>query len=683
MKQLFINRELSWLAFNRRVLLESAAEQTPAFERLKFIAIFESNLDEFFMIRMGSLHDRALLKTDVPDNKTGMSSKEQIRASLAAVKPLYKQASECFKSVLSALEAQGVTRVGSRDLDKKDRAYLKGFFQRQILPLLSPQIVDSRHPFPHLENKVLYVTAELRSENGKPCLGLIPVSSVLPRIVYLPSEDGKIRFLFCEDLIRRNLNRIFQAYRVKSSSVARVTRNADIDVEESFSDEEEDWRDYMKEILKKRERLSPVRLEFRAGASRAITNYLQEKLALDDEHTFFLHLPLDLGCIYELESHFSQAQKAALLHKPLLPSWPQTIAQGKSVTEQAQARDLFLFYPYDSMKPFLTLLHEAANDPDTVSIKITLYRLSHSSQVVQTLCEAAENGKDVTVLLELKARFDEENNILLSQTLEEAGCKILYGLEGFKVHSKTTLITRRTKDGIKLICHIGTGNYNEKTARLYSDVSYITANPVICEEVVTYFHNLTTNNPKAEYEHLLVAPMSFKSRILALMDGEIEKARKHEPCGMKLKMNSLTDKEIILKLIEASRAGVPIRMIIRGICCLRPGVLYQTDNIEIRSIVGRYLEHSRIFVFGTGKNRQVFISSADFMTRNTQRRVEVASPIYDREIADKLEAIIDLELDDNQKSHRLLSNGSYEKITNDKPPLDSQIAFFDAKQLQK
>ncbi|MBP3686453.1 MAG: polyphosphate kinase 1, partial [Clostridia bacterium] len=657
MKELFFNRELSWLEFNRRVLEESLCENLPTFERLKFISIFGSNLDEFFMIRVGGLHDRALLKNDVSDNKTGMTSREQIDAILCAVAPLYERLGVCHRTVRDALEKEGFVREKISKLQKGDRAFLKDYFQRQILPLLSPQIIDSRHPFPHLENKLIYVVAQLSFEGAKNSFGLIPISHVLPRVIYLPSDGDTLRYVLCEDLIRHNLRHIFQAYTVKASTVCRVTRNADIEVADSFSDEEHDYRKYMKEILKKRGRLSPVRLEFRAGAPRSIVKYLGEKLGLSKEAIFLLDLPLDMGYVFSLEGRLSPKMKERLTHAPMPPRWPRSIEKDVPIHLQAKKNDLFLFYPYDSMRPFLNLLAQAAVDEDVVSIKMTLYRLASDSQVIQHLVTAAENGKEVTVLLELKARFDEENNISISHRLEEAGCRVILGLEGFKVHSKACLVTRRTTDGIETVCHLGTGNYNEKTARLYSDVSVITSNEQICADVVRFFHNLTTNNPRADYPTLLVAPTGLKTRILALIDEQVQRAKEGKEALIRLKMNSLTDRELILALLAASKAGVQIRMIVRGICCLRPGVEGESDNIEVKSIVGRYLEHSRIFLFGVGDEMKAFISSADFMTRNTQRRVEIATPIFDETIKKKLSAIVDLELADNQKSHLLLPDG--------------------------
>lgn len=672
----FINREISWLKFNRRVLKESLCPTNPTFEKFKFVSIFNSNLDEFFMIRVGSLHDRSLLSEIPVDNKTGLNALEQLDDIFAAVKPLYSEYEECFLQVSRELSQNGIEYCDMETLDSDEKDEIKKLFKKDIFPLLSPQIIDPTHPFPHLENKKIYIVADLRL-NDKKSVGIIPLSNVIPRLFYLKTDGERIKYLLSELILEHFVKQIFKIYKVKSSAIIRVTRNADIAVADTFSDDDIDYRAYMKEILKKREKLSPVRLEISKGGEK-LEEYLRSKLSLSPAQCYVTSAPLDMSYIWALEDKLSPEMKAKLLHKPLSPSWPKEIEQKTSLIAQIDKRDFLLRYPYDSMKPYLNMLNEAAFDPQVVSIKITLYRLSSSSQVIQYLCDAAENGKEVTVLVELKARFDEANNINWSKRLSDAGCRVIYGIEGYKVHSKITLVTRQTEEGIKYTVHIGTGNYNEKTARLYTDVSILTSREEIAEDAVRFFHDLTISNLKGNYKKLLVAPHSFKTKIISLIKAEAAKARRGRKGIIKLKMNSITDKEIMLELIEAARAGVKIKMIVRGICCLCPGIEGVTDNITIISIVGRYLEHSRIYVFGEKRSRKLYISSADFMTRNTSRRVEIATPILDTEIADRLENMLELEFRDNVKAHMLLSDKSYVKIhpSEGDEEINSQMEFY-------
>ncbi|MBQ9940123.1 MAG: polyphosphate kinase 1 [Clostridia bacterium] len=672
----FINRELSWLKFNQRVLEESLCPTNPCFEKFRFVSIFSSNLDEFFMIRVGSLHDRSLLK-DVPvDNKTGLSATQQLDNIFAAVKPLYIEYEKCFSVVSKELSDKGIEYCDMSCLDDNEKSEIKKIFKKDIFPLLSPQIIDPTHPFPHLENKKIYIVADLELK-GKNCFGIIPLNNVIPRLFFLETEHNKIKYTLAEHILQHFIKQIFKGYKIKTSSIIRVTRNADIAVADTFSDEDVDYRDYMKEILKKREKLSPVRLEITKGGEK-LSDYLLSKLSLSKSQCYTTSAPFDLSYISILEDKLSSEMKNSLLYKPLVPSWPEEINQNASVIKQVDKQDFLLIYPYDSMKPYLNMLSEAASDPNVVSIKITLYRLSSSSQVIQHLCDAAERGKDVTVLVELKARFDEANNIHWSKRLSDAGCRVIYGIEGYKVHSKITLITRQTSDGIKYTVHIGTGNYNEKTARVYTDVSILTSRNEIAEDAVKFFHNLTISNLNGYYKKLLVAPHSFKTKIISLIRAEADKARNGKKGIIKLKMNSITDKEIMLELIAASQAGVKINMIVRGICCLCPGIENITDNITIISIVGRYLEHSRIYVFGEKRSRKMYIASADFMTRNTSGRVEIATPVLDIEIADKLEQMLDLEFKDNVKAHKLLPDKSYIKIHADdnSEEINSQIELY-------
>jgi len=672
----FINRELSWLKFNQRVLEESLCPTNPSFEKFKFVSIFNSNLDEFFMIRVGSLHDRSLLSEIPVDNKTGLNALEQLDDIFAAVKPLYEKYEKCFSAVSGELREKGIEYCDMSSLNSEEKDKIKKIFKSDVFPLLSPQIIDPTHPFPHLENKKIYILADLQL-NDKTAVGIIPLSNVIPRLFYLEKSNERIKYILAEHILEHFAKQIFKGYKLKSSAIIRVTRNADIAVADTFSDDDVDYRDYMKEILKKREKLSPVRLEIMKGGEK-LTEYLRSKLSLSTAQCYTTYAPLDMSYIWSLEDKMSPSMKESLLHKPLTPSWPKEILQKESIIDQVEERDFLLRYPYDSMKPYLNMLSEAASDPQVVSIKITLYRLSSSSQVIQHLCDAAENGKDVTVLVELKARFDEANNIHWSKRLSDAGCRVIYGIEGYKVHSKITLITRQTFDGIKYTVHIGTGNYNEKTARLYTDVSILTSREEIANDAVRFFHDLTISNINGSYKKLLVAPHSFKTKIISLIKAEAEKARRGRKGVIKLKMNSITDKEIMLELIAAAQAGVKIKMIVRGICCLCPGIENVTDNISIISIVGRYLEHSRIYVFGEKRSRKLFISSADFMTRNTSRRVEIATPILDTEIADKLENMLELEFNDNVKAHKLLPDKSYEKIhpADGEEEINSQMEFY-------
>lgn len=668
----FVNRELSWLKFNKRVLEEASAVTVPLFEKLQFISIFTSNLDEFFMVRAGSLYDRSLLENGMPDNKTGMTAGEQLEAIYSDARPLYAQRDKYYLDVTSQLKSAGICYVGVKDLDTVQQRYIKQYFRHDILPLVSPQIIDAKHPFPHLENKNMYIFAYLE-KNDKKCYGLIPVSNTFKRLVFLESQTS-ISYMLVEDILLKYAKEIFKQYKVISRTVVRVTRNADIEVEDNFSDDDIDYRDYVKEIIKKREKLAPVRLETYSGSFAVNTKLhkrLREFIGLEQTRVFHSLAPIDMSYVGELEDKlvFTHGAKTPLLYKPMFPQQPKDISPTASITALAEKRDIFLSYPYYTMRTYLNLLKEAADDVNTVSIKITLYRLSRNSEVIRLLCEAAENGHEVTVLVELKARFDENNNINWSRRLEEAGCHVIYGLDGLKVHSKITLITRKNDDRIRYITHIATGNYNEKTAKLYTDVGVITSDPGICEDAVEFFKNMTLGISDGEYKHLLVAPSCLKNNIISLIRSE-----QNYIC---FKMNSMTDKEIIDELVAASGRGVKIDLIIRGICCLLPNIRGVTDNIRVISIVGRFLEHSRIFIFGNDDKRKVFIGSADLMTRNTSRRIEIIAPVLDASIADELYSMTRVMLSDNVKSSLLCSNGSYERAFTDEAPLDSQIYFYE------
>jgi len=672
----FINREISWLKFNKRVLEQADSVTVPMFERMRFLSIFVNNLDEFFMVRAGSLHDRSLLVGELPDNKTGMTAREQLDALYQAARPLYAQKEEYFRRVREGLAENGIVQLDMKSLSEDERAAVHNYFKHDIQPLLSPQIIDARHPFPHLENKKQYILASL-SMGGKHSYGIIPVNDMLGRLLYIDCGRGSLRYLLIEDIMLEYVDEIFRQFDVTSRVVVRITRNADVEVADNFSDEDVDYRDYMAVIIKKRERLAPVRLEAYTGGhskGRKPVEYLMNRIGLGEKECYYQNTPLDLSYVSSLDDkiHELGGFPRELFFGPLSPR--RTPLEGH-IENVAKKRDVLLSYPYYSMKPYLDMLERAAKDDSVVSIRITLYRMASSSEVVRLLCLAAENGRDVTVLVELKARFDESNNISWSRRLEDAGCRVIYGMEGLKVHSKITLITRKTDDGIGYTAHIATGNYNEKTARQYTDLGIITTDARICRDAASFFNNITLGVVTDEYESLFVAPLGLKKNIIKEIQAEIQKGEDGYIC---MKMNGLTDKEVIDELAAASQAGVAIDLIVRGICCLLPGIEGKTDNIRVISIVGRFLEHSRIFIFGKeSEGRRTYIGSADLMTRNTSRRVEILTPVYDEDIAARLYEMTRIMLRDNVKSSRLCSNGNYEHVITDEKPLDSQIYFYD------
>ena len=607
MNNCYDNRELSWLKFNVRVLEEATDDNVPLCERLLFSQIFQSNLDEFFMIRVGSLYDRTLVEDNEADNKTGMTPKDQLNAIYHKVAELVPLKDAAYFNTMRALSAIGVEHVKMSSLKPEEENYLRAFFNSEIRPIISPQVVDKRHPFPFLKNKDIYAITHLESKNSVK-LGIIPANGSFPRMIILPDKE-RLRFVLAEEVILRYCNSVFENYRIIDKALIRITRNADINMEEALYDHDVDLRQVMEELLKKRKKLSPVRLE-----------------------------------IY------------------VSPQRPAEVIHGAPMIPQILRRDILLSYPYESIRPFIALLNEAGNDPDVVSIKITLYRVASNSKIVEALINAAENGKDVFVLVELRARFDEENNIEWSKRLEKAGCKVMYGPENLKVHSKLLLITRKNGSEVQYITQIGTGNYNEKTSELYTDLSLMTADSDIGAEAGTVFNALSIGNLVENSSYLLVAPLSLQNKIIELIDREIAAAECGEEAYIGLKLNSLTDKVLMDKLIEASCAGVKIEMVIRGISCLVAGVKDKTENITIRSIVGRYLEHSRIYIFGKGERRKVYISSADFMTRNTIRRIEVAAPINSPKIRSRILHIFDIMLRDNVKARIQNPDGTYSKV---------------------
>lgn len=669
----YINRELSWLKFNERVLEEAADETIPLCERLSFISIFQSNLDEFFMVRVGSLHDMEFLKKVVRENKTNMTAKEQVDAILARVKEMTAQKDWVYGKLMGQIEEQGIRLVDFHSISDKESGYLKRYFEQEIKPLLSTIVVGKKQPFPFLQNRSIYAVAVLETKNDKAKIGIIPcVSNVFERLIAIPTKPGC--FMLAEELILHFLPEVFSKYKVAEKSLIRITRNADIDADRVY-DEDLDYREHMEELIKQRRKLCPIRMEMTRTLDSQITELLCQELELDTDQVFASRSPLDLSFVFRIQDELRA--KPELFFERRVPQNSPSVEKGRPIIDQILERDIMLSYPYESIKPFLNFLHEAASDPKVVSIKMTLYRLAKDSKVVEALVEAAENGKQVDVLVELKARFDEENNIAWSRLLEEAGCHVIYGLDGLKVHSKLCLVTRKDESGIQYITQIGTGNYNEKTARLYTDLSIMTARQCIGLEALSVFQSLSMGEAVEETEHLLVAPNCLQNKVIAAIEKEMKEAEEGRPAYIGIKINSLTDKKIIDKLIEASRAGVKIEMIVRGICCLQPGIPGLTDNIHVISIVGRYLEHSRIYIFGEGEREQVYISSADFMTRNTERRVEVGMPVYDPFLKLRVKEIFGLMLSDNVKARELLEDGVYRKVDAGDTALNSQEALFE------
>ena len=663
------NRELSWLQFNARVLAEAEDENVPLLERFKFLAIFTSNLDEFFMIRVGSLCDMAAVDKEHTDSKSGLTAKEQLHLIYKAVEPLYARRDAAFSDVDSKLSAIGLRRLTMDSLAPDEQKYIKRYFKDIIAPVLSPQIVDSHHPFPHLEGKVLHIAA-LLSHKKTERLGLLPVPASLPPVVFLPETPS--RYILTEDILLAYADHVFEMYDVLEKTVLCVTRNADIQVDdETFGVEGGDFRKKMEKLLRQRRRMAVVRVEINRPISNHFKEHFRSRFEVSDAQIFLSRTaPLKLGYAFSLGEHLPEKKRAFLSDAPFTPQQPAMLSAGQSLLKAALQRDILLSYPYESMEPFLQMIREAANDPAVLAIRITIYRLASKAKLVEYLCAAAENGKDVTALIELRARFDEHNNIDWSERMEEAGCKIIYGFEDYKVHSKICLITRRERGAVRHITQVGTGNYNEKTAKQYTDVSLITADERIGQDAGAFFNNMALGNLSGRYSRLFVAPTSLKNNILALMDEQIAKGKDGY---ILLKFNSLTDIDVIAKLREASCAGVTVEMIVRGICCLLPGVPGHTENITVTSIVGRFLEHSRIYVFGRGDEEKMYISSADLMTRNTERRVEIACPIDDPAVRARLHDILYAMQHDTVKARVLQPDGTYCK----KPAVQDPICAQD------
>ena len=670
---IYMNRELSWLKFNERVLEEAENPENPLCERLTFASIYQSNLDEFYMVRVGSLVDQMLLAKDIRENKTNMTPKEQLDAILARTKKLNRKRDVVYEEIMESLEEYGVHMLNFHKIEKEDRNYLERYFEAEVAPVISPSIVGKRQPFPFLRNKEIYTVVVLETKKGKEKLGIIPCSSAgIQRLIPVPGKTGT--YMLSEELILHFVSKIFKGYHIKAKSLLRITRNADIDADALY-DEDLDYREFMVELIKARKKLAPIRLELSREMDGDVVETLCEYLEVDKNFVFRGDIPLDLSFVFQIQDGLRK--RTELFYEKRIPQKSPMFNSHEPILDQIAKKDRFLSYPYESIKPFLTMLHEAANDEDVVSIKMTLYRVAKQSKVVEALIEAAENGKEVFVLVELKARFDEENNIGWSRLLEDAGCHVIYGLDGYKVHSKLCQIMKKKDGNVEYYTQIGTGNYNEKTARLYTDLSLMTADPKIGTEAARVFQALAMGETVEDMDHLLVAPKCLQNKVLAMIDEEIEHAKVGEQAYIGLKMNSLTDKRIMNKLVEASCAGVHIDMVVRGICCLIPGVRGQTENIHIISIVGRFLEHSRIYIFGTQERAKIYISSADFMTRNTLRRVEVAAPIEDPDIRMQIQEMFVTMLSDNRKARTMNNKGNYKIEPSDNAPLNSQEVFLE------
>lgn len=667
-----MNRELSWLKFNERVLEEAENTEVPLCERMNFVSIYQSNLDEFFRVRVGSLQDQMLVNKKIRDNKTKMTSEEQIKAILKVVKKLNKRKDAAYQKLMDKVAEYGITLVDFTTAKPDEKKFLEQYFNHEIVPLSSPTIVGKRQPFPFLRNQEIYAVVVLQTRSGKERIGIIPcTNNMVERLIELPG--GKGRYILSENIVLHYIGKVFKGYKVIGKSLIRVVRNADIDADALY-DEDLDYREFMADLMKERKKLSPVRLDMSREIDGSVVESLCRYLDVSPERVFRSEAPLDLSFIFTIQDHLRMNPE--LFYERRVPQKSASFRDGVSILKQIEEEDKLLSYPYESIRPFLNMLNEAAEDDSVISIKMTLYRLAKQSKIVEALCEAAENGKEVVVLVELRARFDEENNIRWSRMLEKAGCQIIYGLEGFKVHSKLCLITKKGKDGIEYITQIGTGNYNEKTARLYTDLSLMTVDEKIGMDAARVFQALTKGETVEESDHLLVAPKCLQNRIIEMIEEEIRHKKNGEDAYIGLKLNSLTDKRIIDKLTEASQAGVHIDMIIRGISCLIPGIKGQTENIRIISIVGRFLEHSRIYIFGCGERRKYYISSADFMTRNTVKRVEVAAPVYAPAIKERIQGIFDLMLSDNKKAREEDSEGNYALVKCEGEPVNSQEALY-------
>ena len=671
-----MNRELSWLKFNERVLNEAGNPKVPLAERLTFASIYQSNLDEFYRVRVGTLMDQMDVSEVVRENKTNMTSEEQVKAIIRATRELEEKKTVIYEQLMGELEPKGIRLINFNKLSAEEGKILEEYFDREIAPYLSANIVSKQQPFPFLKNKDIYAVALLESKGGKTRTAIIPCSNnVFRRLIDIPTRKGT--FLLSEELILQFLPKFFKNYSVKEKSLIRVTRNADIDTEMIY-DEDLDYRDAMENLIKERKRMNPVRMEFTGTLNKKMMHALCKTIHVEKEHVFRSDVPLDLSFVFAIQSYLKNTNAGELFYPRRTPRPTPQLNDKKSLIPQILEKDVLLSYPFESMKSFINLLYEAAEDESVVSIKMTLYRLANKSQIVDALVEAAENGKEVVVLVELRARFDEENNIEYSRKLEEAGCHVIYGLNGYKVHSKLCLISRKTEQGVSYVTQIGTGNYNEKTSALYTDLSLITGNQEIGKEAAEVFAALLRGETVEETHLLLVAPKCLQNKVLDMIEEEIQHVKNGEEGYIGIKINSLTDKVIISKLVEASQAGVKIEMIVRGICCLIPGVKGYTENITVISIVGRFLEHSRIYRFGTKERENVYIASADFMTRNTLRRVEVAAPVLDERLKNQLDWMFETMMKDDEKGKCLTEKGIYVDRNLHVQKLNSQECFYEA-----
>ena len=670
-----MNRELSWLKFNERVLNESGNPRVPLAERLTFASIYQSNLDEFYMVRVGTLMDQMESSEEIRENKTNMTSKEQVKAILEATRILDKKKDMIYEQLMGELEPQGIRIINFNRLSGEEGELLETYFDQEIAPYLSANIVSKQQPFPFLKNKEIYAVALLATKSKKTKVAIIPCSNnVFKRLIDIPTRPGT--FMLSEELILHFLPKLFPRYEIVEKSLFRITRNADIDTETIY-DEDMDYRDAMENLIKQRKRMNPVRMELSREINKKLVTEICKCVNVDKKHVFMSKVPLDMSFVFAIQNYLRVQRKENLFFGKRSPRMTDQLMDKESLIGQIEKKDVLLSYPFENIKSFTNLLNEAAKDESVVSIKMTLYRLADKSQIVDALVDAAENGKEVVVLVELRARFDEESNIEYSRKLEEAGCRVIYGLNGYKVHSKLCLITRKTDNGLSYITQIGTGNYNEKTSKLYTDLSLITANEEIGKEAAEVFACLLRGETIEETHMLLVAPKCLQNKVLALIDEEIEHAKNNEPAYVGIKINALTDKDIIEKLVEASQAGVKIEMIVRGICCMIPEIKGYTENITVISIVGRFLEHSRIYRFGTPEREKVYIASADYMTRNTLRRVEVAAPVLDDKLREKLDFMFDTMMKDDEKGKRLNAKGNYEDRKVNEKKLDSQELFYE------
>lgn len=673
------NRELSWLRFDNRVLDEAFDETVPLFERLKFVSIFESNLDEFLMVRVGGLSDLAELKKQPVDNKSNMTASEQVDAVMAEMPGLLTRWESIFKSIEGKLDTLGVHRARIDSLTPEERTFVTRYFQAYVSPVISPLVIDPRHPFPNLRNGALYLACGLDgATDEESLLGLIEIPASMNRVVEIPSPTGTYSYILLEDVILACLDSCFGSYKPLDRALIRVTRNADIDPDGEGVEEEEDYRQHMKRILKKRLRLQPVVLAVSGSLEKATLKTIRKALELSRRSVFTCDIPLNLGYVFGIEGKIPEHLRNELLFTPFKPQPNPTIDMTRSIREQVLQHDKLLFYPYEAMNPFLDLVHEAAYDPECISLRITLYRVAKQSRLCESLIDAAENGKEVTVLMELRARFDEQNNIEWAERLEEAGCTVIYGSEGFKCHSKICQLTYREGMALTRLTLLGTGNFNEKTAKLYSDFMLMTAHPGIGEDANLFFRNLSLGNLRGDYRFLGVAPVGLKPLIMRGLDREIQRALAGEPARVFFKLNSLTDREVIDKIAEASCAGVRVDMIIRGISCLKPGVPGKTENVHVRSIVGRFLEHARVYAFGVDSD-MIYLSSADMMTRNTEHRVEIAFPVLDPTCRALVHEYMGMQLRDNVKARSLTSDGTWVPVERkeDEKPFNSQEALLE------